>query len=183
MTSRIRPGDFAEITAFAAVAQARLQPPASVVQRPRPRAGAVDAVSAEITAFAAVSFRRAARDGSKRGSGGRLLHRTTRSVAPTEAGHGCSPNWRPRWRPSTARWRVRDDGRRGGRHGAACRPRVAPHTLVAPAATHLPRTIPHLTLDVHSVEHPGDPIADGFELAIQLGDTISQDLVAVALTP
>lgn len=165
MTSRIRPGDFAEITAFAAVAQAR-------------------------------SFRRAARDLGLAPStvsqavrrlearlGGGLLHRTTRSVAPTEAGHGCSPNWRPRWRPSTARWRVRDDGRRGGRHGAACRPRVAPHTLVAPAATHLPRTIPHLTLDVHSVEHPGDPIADGFELAIQLGDTISQDLVAVALTP
>ena len=166
MTSRLRPGDFAEITAFAAVAQAR-------------------------------SFRRAARDLGLAPStlshavkaletrlGVRLLHRTTRAVAPTEAGARLLADLAPAL--AALDGAVAGAGRLEGEVVGTVRlaaPRVAIRTLVGPAMTQLNRTCPHLTLEVRTVEHPGDTVGDGFDLGIQLGDTISQDLVAVALTP
>ena len=166
MTSRLRPGDFADIKAFAAVAQAR-------------------------------SFRRAARDLGLAPStlshavkalearlGVRLLHRTTRAVAPTEAGGRLLAELAPAL--AALDGALAGAGLREGEVAGVVRiaaPRVAIRTLVGPAVTQLTRTCPRLTLDVRTVEHPGDPVGDGFDLGVQLGDAISQDLVAVALTP
>ena len=163
MTSRLRPGDFAEITAFAAVAQAR-------------------------------SFRRAARDLGLAPStlshavktlevrlGVRLLHRTTRAVAPTEAGGRLLAELAPAL--AALDDAMAGAGRLEGEVVGTVRlaaPRVAIRTLVGPAMTQLTRTCPHLTLDVRTVELPEDTVGNGFDLGIQLGDTISQDLVAVA---
>ena len=165
MTSRLRPDDFAEITAFAAVAQDR-------------------------------SFRRAARDLGLAPStlshavralevrlGLRLLHRTTRSVTPTEAVARLLADVAPAL--AALDGAMAGAGRLEGEVVGTVRlaaPRVAIRTLMGPAMTHLARICPHLTLEVRTVEHPDDMVGDGFDLGIQLGDTISQDLVAAALT-
>lgn len=164
-TSRLRPGDFAEITAFAAVAQAR-------------------------------SFRRAARDMGLAPStlshavkslearlGTRLLHRTTRAVALTEAGALLLRDLAPALAALDGAMTVA--GRLAGEPAGIVRlaaPRIAIRTLIAPAIARLTRTYPHVTLDVRTVELLEDLVGDGFDLGIQLGDTISHDMVAIALT-
>ena len=164
MTTRLRPGDFADITAFAAVARAR-------------------------------SFRRAARDLGLAPStlshavkslelrlGTRLLHRTTRAVAPTEAGERLLADLAP---ALAALEGAMTAGRLEGEPAGTVRlaaPRIAIRALVTPAVARLTRTCPHVTLDVRTVEQPGDLVGGGFDLGIQLGDTISHDMVAIALT-
>lgn len=165
MTRRLRPGDFAEITAFAAVAQVR-------------------------------SFRRAARDLGLAPStlshavralegrlGTRLLHRTTRAVAPTEEGTRLLAELVPALAAlDTAMTGVgRGEDEVVGTVRLAA-PRIASRTFVAPAVARLARTQPRLVLDVRTVEHPGDLIGDGFDLGIQLGGTIGDAMVAVALS-
>lgn len=165
MAGRIRPGDFAEINAFAAVAQAR-------------------------------SFRRAARDMGLAPStlshavkalevrlGVRLLHRTTRAVAPTEAGIHLLNALAPALAALGAA--LDGAGRPANEPAGSVRlaaPRLAIRTLVAPALATLVEKHPHVMLDVRTVERPGDLVNDGFDLGIQLGSEISHDMVAVALT-
>ena len=165
MTSRLRPGDFAEISAFAAVAQAR-------------------------------SFRRAARDLGLAPStlshavkalevrlGARLLHRTTRAVAPTEAGARLLQEVAPVLAALDAA--LAGAGRAADEPAGSVRlaaPRLAIRTLVAPAVTMLSAAHPRVVLDVRTVEQPGDLVSAGFDLGIQLGDRIDHDMVAVALT-
>jgi len=166
MTSRLRPGDFAEITAFAAVAQARSF-----------RSAARDLGLAPSTLSHAVKA-------LETRLGVRLLHRTTRAVAPTEAGERLLAALAPAL--AALDGAVAGAGRLEGEVAGTVRlaaPRLAIRTLVGPAMTHLSRTCPYLTLDVRTVEHPGDAVSDGFDLGIQLGDTISQDMISVALTP
>jgi DNA-binding transcriptional LysR family regulator len=60
-------------------------------------------------------------------------------------------------------------------------PRLAVQLLVTPIVVQLAQTYPHITLDVRTVEHPGD-LVEGFDLGIQLGGGVARDMVAVALT-
>lgn len=164
MSKRLRPGEFAEVRAFAAVAEAR-------------------------------SFRRAAADlGLTRSTlshavrsletrlGQRLLNRTTRSVSVTEAGARLLGNLAPalaQLEEAIASARAPGDGPAGVVRVAA--PRLAINLLIAPVASRLALQHPKVTLEVRTVEWPGD--LDGFDLGIQLGEDVAQDMVAVALTP
>jgi DNA-binding transcriptional LysR family regulator len=166
MTTRLRPGDFAEITAFAAVAEARSfrRAARALGLAPSTLSHAVKALETRL--------------------GTRLLHRTTRAVAPTEAGATLLAELAPALAAlggAVARAGNAEAEVAGTVRLAA--PRLAIGTLLAPAALRLARAFPRLTLDVRTVEHPGDLVRDGFDLGIRLGDTIDQDMVAVALTP
>lgn len=166
MTSRLRPGDFAEITAFAAVARARSF-----------RRAACDVGLAPSTLSHAVKS-------LEMRLGTRLLHRTTRAVAPTEAGERLLADLTPALAALEGAMTVA--GRLAGEPAGTVRlaaPRIAMRTLVTPAIARLTRTYPHVTLDVRTVEQLEDLVGDGFDLSVQLGDTISHDMVAVALTP
>lgn len=165
MIIRLRLVDFAEITAFAAVAQVR-------------------------------SFRRAAHDLGLAPStlshavkeledrvGMRLLHRTTRAVSVTEEGTRLLGELAPALAALDAA--MAGVGRKEGAAVGTVRlaaARIAIRTLVAPVVARLTRTHPRLRLDARTVEHPGDLIGDGFDIGIQLGGTIGDDMVAVALT-
>ena len=60
-------------------------------------------------------------------------------------------------------------------------PRLAIRTIVAPVLGTLARSLPGVMLDVRTVERSGGFVADGYDLAIQVGGEISHDMVAVAI--
>lgn len=164
MQKRTKPGEFAEARAFAAVAEAR-------------------------------SFRRAALDLGLSPStlshavrnledrlGSRLLHRTTRAVTLTEAGTSFLQNLAPALvllDNAMSSASIPKDVPAGVVQLAA--PRLAIQMLVGPAISRLARDYPYVTLDVRTVERPGD-LVDGFDLGIQLGAQVAQDMVATSLT-
>ncbi|GAB3046360.1 LysR family transcriptional regulator [Stenotrophomonas tumulicola] len=164
MNRRLKPGEYAEVRAFAAVAEAR-------------------------------SFRRAALDLGLTAStlshavralenrlGQRLLNRTTRSVTLTEAGARLLQDLAPALAlldNAVAAVGTPGDAPMGTVRLAA--PRLAIQMLVAPVIGRLARDYPHVTLDVRTIERPGD-LVEGFDLGIQLGHEVAQDMVAVAVT-
>ena len=165
MAGRIRPSEFAEISAFAAVAQACSfrQAARDVGLAPSTLSHAVKALELRL--------------------GVRLLHRTTRAVSPTEAGARLLEEVVP----ALVALGVALDGagRPVGEPAGTVRlaaPRLAIRTLVTPALAALARRHPRVMLDVRTVEQPGDLVGGGFDLGIQLGNGISHDMVAVALT-
>lgn len=165
MARRIRPGDFAEISAFAAVARAR-----SFRLAAREMGLAPSTLSHAVKAL-------------EERLGARLLNRTTRAVAPTEAGlrllDAIAPVLGALEAALDGAGRPADEPAGQVRLAA---PRLAIRTLVAPAVAALARTHPRVVLEVRTVDQPGDFVGGGFDLAIQLGDAISKDSVAVPLT-
>jgi len=165
MTGRIRPGDFAEISAFAAVAQARSFRAAAreVALAPSTLSHAVKALELRL--------------------GVRLLHRTTRAISLTEAGTRLLNDLAP---ALTALDVALDGTARSADEVVGtvrlAAPRLAIQTLVVPALRTLAEKYPRVVLDVRTVEQHADIVSDGFDLGIQLGSSISQDMVAVALT-
>lgn len=165
MSKRLRPGEFAEVRAFAAVAQARSF-----------RRAALELGLAPSTLSHAIrSF--------ETRLGQRLLHRTTRAVTVTEAGARLLQQLAPALAQldSAVDAASKPDNAPAGVVRLAA-PRLAIRMLVAPAAERLAREFPHVTLDVRAVERPGELIRDGYDLGIQLGELVAQDMVAVALT-
>jgi DNA-binding transcriptional LysR family regulator len=157
----LKPGEYAEARAFVAVAEA-------------------------------LSFRRAARDLGLTPStlshavrafedrvGQRLLNRTTRAVTVTEAGARLLKDLAPALALLDSAVAAPEDAPIGLVRLAA--PRLAIQMLVGPSVVRLAHQSPHVTLDVRTVERPGD-LVDGFDLGIQLGDEVAQDMVAVAVT-
>lgn len=165
MSKRVLPADFAEITSFAAVARTR-------------------------------NFRHAARDLGLAPStlshrvkalevrlGTRLLHRTTRAVALTEAGERLLTELGPLLDGLDRA--LASAGLAAGEPVGKVRlaaPRLAIRTLVAPMLVRLADTCPGVILDVRTVEHTANFVAEGYDLAIQCGGEISHDVVAVALS-
>jgi DNA-binding transcriptional LysR family regulator len=165
MPKRLKPGEYAEARAFVAVAEAR-------------------------------SFRRAADDLGLTSStlshairnledrlGQRLLNRTTRAVTLTEAGARLLRDLAPALALLDGAIAAASalEGEPFGVVRMAA-PRLAISMLIAPAVAQLARDYPHVTLDVRTVEWPGD-LEEGFDLGIQLGEDVAQDMVAVAVTP
>ncbi|MCC9623946.1 LysR family transcriptional regulator [Thalassospira sp. MA62] len=160
----MRAGDFAELKAFCAVAKAR-------------------------------SFRRAATElgldpstlshsvrALERRLDVRLLHRTTRSVAPTEAGIRLLSQVEPAF--SRLEGALQDLGDAKDVPAGKVRlvaPRLAIRTLVAPILANLAKSYPAIELEVIVDDYPGDPVRDGFDLAIKLGEGIDRDMVSVPL--
>jgi DNA-binding transcriptional LysR family regulator len=116
--------------------------------------------------------------------GVRLLSRTTRSVAPTEAGE----HLLARLRPAFADIREALDQVSGLRNKPAGRvrllvPRVATHSVLAPKLAQFVRDYPEAVLDVTTDDTRMDIVAGGFDAGIQFGEYIDKDMIAVRVSP
>ena len=116
--------------------------------------------------------------------GVRLLARTTRSVAPTDAGETLMA----RLRPALGDIREALDQLVGLRDRPAGRIRL----LVSPLASTLvlaPRigpfveAYPDVVLEITTQAEPVDLVAAGFDAGIQLGEYVARDMIAVRVSP
>ena len=112
--------------------------------------------------------------------GVRLLLRTTRSVAPTEAGEKLLA----RLRPALTDVNEALDQISGLRDKPAGRvrllmPRFAVESVLAPKLGQLARQFPELTLEVTTDDSRMDIVAGGFDAGIHLGEYIQKDMIAV----
>ena len=115
--------------------------------------------------------------------GVRLLARTTRSVAPTDAGQQLLASLRP------ALGDIRGTLERisGLRDRPAGRvrllvPRLAAMTVLAPKLGQFARDYPDVVLDVTTDDNRLDLVAGGFDAGIHYGEFIEQDMVAVRVS-
>jgi DNA-binding transcriptional LysR family regulator len=115
--------------------------------------------------------------------GVRLLARTTRSVALTDAGERLLASLKP------ALTEVGETlGQIAGQtHKPAGRirlliPRFAVSAVLAPKLGRLHREYPEILLDVTTDNRRRDLVADGFDAGIHLGEFIEKDMIAVRLT-
>ena len=152
---------------------------------------------ADLTALIAVSshgsFRKAADDlglsastlshmirSLEQGVGVRLLHRTTRSVSPTEAGDRLVRKLRPVLRDLDLALEEVDDFR----HRPSGTLRI---NAGESAARHLLRSVvpeflaryPDMTLDLVTDGRLVDIVADGFDAGVRLGEAVPRDMIAV----
>ena len=116
--------------------------------------------------------------------GVRLLSRTTRSVAPTDAGEQLLAHLRP----ALTGIRGALDQISGLREKPRGRvrllvPRLAAATILGPKLGQFARTFPDILLDVTADDHRLDLVAAGFDAGIQYGEFIQQDMVAVRVSP
>jgi DNA-binding transcriptional LysR family regulator len=115
--------------------------------------------------------------------GVRLLSRTTRSVAPTEAGEQLLA----RLRPALVDIREAVDQVTSLRNKPAGRvrllvPRLAATTVLAPKLGQLARDYPDIVLDVTTDDRRLDIVAEGFDAGINLGEFIQKDMIAVRVS-
>lgn len=112
--------------------------------------------------------------------GVRLLLRTTRSVAPTEAGEQLLS----RLRPALAEVGEALNQITGLRDKPAGRvrllmPRFAIDSVLAPKLQQFAREYPEIVLDVTTDDSRMDIVAGGFDAGIHLGEYIEKDMIAV----
>jgi DNA-binding transcriptional LysR family regulator len=116
--------------------------------------------------------------------GVRLLARTTRSVAPTEAGEQLLAELRPALtgiRGALDRIGGLRDKPRG--RVRLLVPRLAVMTVLGPKVGQFAREYPDVVLDVTTDDERLDLVAGGFDAGIQYGEFIQQDMVAVRVSP
>ena len=116
--------------------------------------------------------------------GVRLLARTTRSVAPTEAGEQLLAELRPALTGIRGALEkiggLRDTPR--GRLRLLV-PRLAAMTVLGPKLAQFARTYPDVVMDVSTDDTWLDLVAGGFDAGVQYGEFIQQDMVAVRVSP
>lgn len=156
---------------------------------------------AELSAFVAVaterSFRRAADKlgmspsaishtiaALEKRLGARLLNRTTRSVAPTEAGLALVE--RLRFVMAEMDEAVRAVGASQDAPKGLVRinlPRIAAHLLIIPRLAAFLLAYPGVRIELDIDDSITDVIARGFDAGIRSGDLVHQDMVAIRMTP
>ncbi len=159
-------GDFGQIRAFAAVAEARS------FTRAAERLGvSSQALSQTVRAL-------------EERLGVRLLNRTTRSVAPTEAGEEMLRQVGPAIADLGGAL-ARARSRRGSPSGTVRVHsfRIAADLFLAPALRTLAERCPGVVLDVTLDDHVVDLVAGGFDAALRIGEAIEQDLRSLRLGP
>jgi DNA-binding transcriptional LysR family regulator len=156
---------------------------------------------AELAAFVAVakerSFRRAAsrlglspsalshtiRELEER-LGAKLLNRTTRSVAPTEAGRDLYDRLAPAFADITgAVEAVRAFGEQPSGTVRLNLPKLAAEMILAPALGRFARAYPDVHLELAVDDGLSDIVAAGFDAGIRPGELVQRDMVAVRVTP
>ncbi len=116
--------------------------------------------------------------------GVRLLSRTTRSVAPTDAGQELVAQLRP----ALSEINIALDRVAGLRKKPAGRvrlliPRFAAGTVLAPKLGEFARRYPEIVLDVTTNDTRMDIVAAGFDAGIHFGEYIEKDMIAVRVSP
>lgn len=112
----------------------------------------------------------------------RLLNRTTRRVALTEAGAQFLASVNPALTTLEAAFKALDEAR--DQPAGTLRinlPRVASELLVLPHLAEFTRRYPQIGLDLTLDDGFADVIGEGFDAGIRLGERVAQDMVAVPL--
>jgi len=114
----------------------------------------------------------------------RLLARTTRTVAPTEAGERLLGQLRPALHDIAAA--LMDVGRLREKPAGVVRliaPPIVLATLLSPKLARFARDYPEVELDITSVDDTRrDLVAGRFDAGIHLGEFLQRDMVAVKVT-
>ena len=116
--------------------------------------------------------------------GVRLLARTTRSVALTEAGGQLLERLKPALAEVGAA--LDDIAGQRNRPGGRVRllvPRLAVSSVLAPKLGLLNSKYPDVVLDVTTDDSRRDIVADGFDAGIHFGEYIEKDMIAVRVSP
>ena len=156
---------------------------------------------AALSVFAAVascrSFRAAARElglspsavshavaGLEARLGTRLLARTTRSVAPTEAGQTLLAQLKPALAEiDGAVARASESGSTPSGLLRITVPRGAVQPLLLPRVAAFARAYPDITLELHGDDGLVDIVAQGFDAGLRFGESLDKDMVAVRFGP
>ena len=114
----------------------------------------------------------------------RLLARTTRSVAPTEAGERLLAQLRPALHDIQAA--LTEVGQLRAKPAGTIRliaPPIAIATVVSPKLAEFARDTPEVVLDITAEDDSGrDLVAGNFDAGIHLGEFVQRDMVAVRVT-
>lgn len=116
--------------------------------------------------------------------GARLLNRTTRSVAPTEAGQVLFDRLRPAVEEIGAA--IRDVAAAQDRPRGVVRinlPRIAARLLVTPMLPAFRARYPDVRLDLVIDDDITDIVGAGFDAGIRSGALVQQDMIAIRLSP
>jgi len=116
--------------------------------------------------------------------GVRLLARTTRSVAPTEAGEQLLGQVGPAL--GEIRMALAGLGRLRERPAGRLRvvmPRLAAAMVLLPQLARFTREYPDVVLDVTTESGPIDIVAERFDAGIEIGEFVQRDMVAVRVSP
>lgn len=115
--------------------------------------------------------------------GTKLLHRTSRSVAPTPAGLRFAERLETGFDEIGSALLEIDDVRAGAFGELRLNiPADASRLLVGPVLSTFRKRFPDMRLTVVVEDRPVDMVAEGFDAGIRYGDTVPEDMVAVALT-
>jgi len=117
------------------------------------------------------------------GVGVRLLSRTTRSVAPTDAGQGLLARLRPALTEiREALGQVSSLRKKPAGRVRLLVPRLAARTVLAPKLGQVARDCPEIVLDVTTNDSRLDIVAEGFDAGIHFGEYIEKDMIAVRVS-
>jgi DNA-binding transcriptional LysR family regulator len=116
--------------------------------------------------------------------GAKLFNRTTRSVAPTEAGRGLYDRVAPAFADiAGAVAAVRAFGDRPSGAVRLNLPKLAAEIILAPALGRFSRAYPDVHLELAVDDDLTDIVAAGFDAGIRPGELVQRDMVAVRVTP
>jgi DNA-binding transcriptional LysR family regulator len=113
----------------------------------------------------------------------RLLNRTTRSVAPTEAGERLLERLRPALRDIADA--LEDANVFRDKPAGRLRlnvPRSAAVLLLAPVITRFVQTYPEMQLEIATEGRFVDIVAAGFDAGVRFGESVERDMVAVRIS-
>ena len=113
----------------------------------------------------------------------RLLARTTRSVALTEAGERLLARLRPAFAEvSETLSQISGESHRAAGRIRLVLPRFAVASVLAPKLAALHDKYPEIVLDVVTDNSRRDLVADGFDAGIHFGEYIEKDMIAVRVS-
>ncbi|MEX6507217.1 LysR family transcriptional regulator [Jiella sp. M17.18] len=116
--------------------------------------------------------------------GSALLHRTTRSVAPTEAGARFLRILQPALNDiDRALLDLADTSGRIAGHVRINAHRNGAELLVLPKLGALQKEHPKITLELSVDEGLTDIVAAGYDMGIRIGERLAEDMIAVRLSP
>ena len=114
----------------------------------------------------------------------RLLNRTTRSVAPTEAGERLLERLRPALRDIDDA--LEDANAFRDKPAGRLRlnvPRSAALLLLAPVMTRFIKAYPQMRLEITTEDRLVDIVAGGYDAGVRFGESVERDMVAVRIGP
>ena len=115
--------------------------------------------------------------------GTKLLNRTSRSVAPTPAGLRFAARLEAGFDEIGSALSEMDDGHAGAFGELRLNiPADASRLLVSPVLPSFLKLLPDMRFTVVVENRPVDMVAEGFDAGIRYGDTVPEDMIAVALT-